>query len=147
MGQLNRNVFLQTGYGLKHDNAELRLLIKRKVEGALIITNEDWLECFAKVAVYGDHGVVCKHGPAIWHRHDLFVLGVSELLEQANIQHSIELRHLFSNDNLKPADIWIPSWCHNEKNAAIDICITSVANSWMMQQSQTILLTAAKAFY
>ena len=73
--------------------------------------------------------------------------GISELLSQANVQHSVEYRHLFSNNNMKPADIYIPNWSHDGKNAALDIGITSVANNSIISQSQSKLLTAAASFY
>ena len=47
----------------------------------------------------------------------------------------------------KPADIYIPNWMHDGKNAAIDIGITSVTNASIIERSQSKLLVAAKSFY
>ena len=55
--------------------------------------------------------------------------------------------HLFSNNNMKPADIYIPNWMHDGQSAAIDIGITSVINSSTTDLAQSKLLVAAEHFY
>ena len=59
------------------------------------------------------------------------------------------MRNLFSNNSMKPADIFIQNWTDDGKDAAIDVStgITSVKKKSIIEQSQTRLLAVAKSFY
>ena len=105
------------------------------------------MECCGKLDKHGDHAVVCKYGTGVIYRHDLIVLGISHLLKQSNIKHVIELRHLFKNNNMKPADIYIENWTDSGGSAAIDIGITSVTRDTILDESESKLLSAANDFY
>ena len=72
---------------------------------------------------------------------------MSTLLKQANKKHTVELRHLFNNNNMKPADIFIENWTDQGENAAIDIGVTSVTRATILNESSKHLLVAANQFY
>ncbi len=108
-GTRNANAWLNApmihGYGLVLSNPEFRILCKRKLRHKLVINNRKCIACDELVDNMGDHGVICKHGTGIIYKHDEIVYGISTLLKSADIEHSIERRHLFDANNMKPADI------------------------------------------
>ena len=153
MAGLNRNanswlnLSMKRGYGEKFTNAEFRVIAKRKLRAELSLMNEDCMECGEKLDKFGDNAIICKYGTGLIHRHDLLVLTISGLLKQANIKHDIELRHLFAENGMKPADIFIANWNEDGKCVAFDIGVTSVTRDSIIDKSKDKLLIAATEFY
>ena len=141
------NLSLKKGYGVRFTNAEIRLLAKRKLRQKLSINNEECMECGEVLDKYGDKAVVCKYGTGLIYRHDLLVLTISSLLKQANVMHDVELRHLFNNNAMKPADIFVKNWGNDGQCVAFDIGITSVTRDSIVDKSSNKLLAAANDFY
>ncbi len=138
---------MMNGTGVFYSNPEFRILFKRKLRHELIINNDRCICCEESIDKFGDHGVICKHGQGIIYKHDLVVHGISALLKTAKIKHSIEKRHIFDNNNMKPADIYINNWGDNGEALAIDIGITSVVCNSRFESAALKKLSAANSFY